>query len=129
MNAPAVDECEPARDRAREGKANNTRGKAWMRDVARYLREWFPGIDVIADNRRADLSGLTEWAMECKSMQTDRWPETMRQVQRDQLARGARWHVVFKKSYGQPARMGLAVMSIQQWAEIAVILDHLEAKL
>jgi hypothetical protein len=114
----------PTRTRQQQGRSNNTKGKAWMTDVARYLRQWFPGMDVISDNGRADLGGLTEWAVECKNMIEDRWPEVMRQVQRDQQARGARWHVVLKKSYGKPPGQGLAVMTIEQWAEIARLLDE-----
>jgi hypothetical protein len=114
------------RTRAQQGRSNNTKGKAWMTDAARYLRDrGFPGVDVISDNGRADLSGLTEWAVECKNMIEDRWPEVMRQVQRDQAARGARWHVILKKSYKQPPGQGLAVMTIEQWAEIAQLLDRM----
>jgi hypothetical protein len=114
------------RDRAQQGRSNNTKGKAWMTDVARYLRlKGFP-MDVISDNGRSDLAGLTEWAVECKNMIEDRWPEVMSQVQRDQQARGARWHVLLKKCYKKPPGQGLAVMSIEQWAEIARLLDRTE---
>jgi hypothetical protein len=116
----------PARTPSQTGRSNRTRGYQWMKDVAFFLRgHGFPGADPISSNGRSDIAGLTEWAIECKNMQTDRWPDTMRQVQRDQAARGARWHAVLKKSYGKPAAEGLAVMTIAQWAEIAAILDHI----
>jgi hypothetical protein len=106
------------------GKSNRTKGNTWRDQAVMYLRQHgFIGADSIAGTERADIGGLTEWAIECKNMQTDRWPDTMRQVQRDQAARGARWHVVFKKSYKQAAGSGLAVMTIEQWAEIARLLD------
>jgi hypothetical protein len=115
----------PTRTRAQQGRSNHVKGNAWRDLLVRWLRDHgFPGADSIAGTERSDIGGLTEWAIECKNMQTDRWQETMRQVQRDQAARGARWHVVLKKSYGKPAGEGLAVMSIEQWAEIARLLDE-----
>lgn len=110
------------------GKSNLAKGKKWMYDFAGWLRAWFPGAEVIAQNWRADLGGLTEWTVECKNLNGDSLTEAVDQVLRDQRERGTRWHVVAKKRQGKSSPGdGFAVMTLYQWVEIAVILDKLEA--
>jgi hypothetical protein len=115
----------PARTRAQQGRSNNTKGKAWMVDLATYFRgRGLPTVEVTRENGRGDLGGLTDWTMEAKNMLEDRLQEVMRQVQRDQATRGTRWHVILKKSYGKGPGQGVAMMTIEQWAEIARLLDE-----
>jgi hypothetical protein len=115
----------PARTRAQQGRSNNTKGWGWNVDLAKYFRaNGLPTVEAIRENGRGDLGGLTDWTMEAKNMMEDRLQEVLRQVQRDQAARGTRWHVILKKSYGKPPGQGVAMMSIEQWTEIAQLLDE-----
>lgn len=111
--------------RSELGASNLSKGKAWMYDLARWLRATgFPGADVISGNGRADLAGLTEWAVECKYVADDaKMPAALDQVLRDQQARGTRWHVVLRKRVRKNPAGGLAIMTIEQWAHIAALLD------
>jgi hypothetical protein len=111
--------------RSELGASNLSKGKAWMYDLAKLLRDrGFPGADVIGGNGRADLAGLTEWTVECKYVADDaKMPAALDQAVRDQAARGTRWHVVLRKRFRKPPAKGLAIMEIDQWLEIAQILD------
>lgn len=111
--------------RSELGASNLSKGKAWMYDLARYLREQgFRGADVIGGNGRADLAGLTEWTVEAKYVADDnKMPAALDQALRDQQARGTRWHVVLRKRIRKAPDGGLAIMTIGQWATIARLLD------
>jgi hypothetical protein len=114
--------------RSELGASSLSKGKAWMYDLARWLRDQgFPGVDVISGNRRADLAGLTEWTIECKYVADDaKMPAALDQAVRDQAARGTAWHVVLRKRRQRGPAGGLAIMTIEQWARIAQILDRRE---
>jgi hypothetical protein len=115
-----------AKTRSELGASNLSKGKAWMYDFAKWLRVHFPGAEVIAQNGRADIGGLTDWTIEAKNIGDEyKLPAAVDQACRDQTARGTRWHVVVQKRRGKgnPGD-GLAVMTIGQWATIAKLLDR-----
>ena len=117
-----------AKTRSELGRSNLSRGKAWMYDFTAWLRPRFPGAEVIAGNGRADIGGLTDWTIELKNVADEyKLPAAVDQAVRDQAARGTRWHVVIKKTARRSPGRGLAVMEIEQWAEIAGLLDKMEA--
>lgn len=111
--------------RSELGKSNLSKGKAWMYDFARWLRDnGFPGGEVIAQNGRADIAGLTDWTIELKNIADEyKLPAAVDQAIGDQINRGTKWHVVIKKRYRKGPGDGLAVMTVKQWARIAVLLD------
>ena len=111
--------------RSELGASNLSKGKAWMYDLARWLRETgFPGADVIGGTKRADLAGLLDWTVECKYVADDaKMPAALDQALRDQGERGTRWHVVLRKRVRKGPPGGLAIMTIGHWAEIARLLD------
>jgi len=113
--------------RSELGASNLSKGKAWMYDLARWLREQgFLGADVIGGNGRADLAGLLDWTVEAKYVADDnKMPAALDQALRDQQARGTRWHVVLRKRIRKTPAGGLAIMTIEQWAQIARLLDDL----
>ena len=118
----------PVKTAAQLGSSNLSKGKRWMYDVAAWLRAWFPGADVIRQNGRADFAGLMDWTVEAKNVLGDGLAAAVDQVTRDQAARATRWHVVLKKRQGRgDPGDGFAVMTMRQWAEIARLLDELEA--
>jgi hypothetical protein len=116
--------------RSELGASNLSKGKAWMYDLAKWLRDQgFPGADVIGGNHRADLAGLTEWTIEAKYVADDyKMPAALDQAVRDQADRGTPWHVVLRKRYRKGPAGGLAIMTIEQWARIAQLLDQMEGK-
>jgi hypothetical protein len=118
VTAPAT------RSRAAIGRSANTRGKAWMADFAAWVREWFPGFEVISGNGRGDGAGMLDWTVELKSSPDDyKMTAALDQVIRDQAARGTRWHVVARKRFRTPVRRGMAIMTLEQWVQIARVLD------
>jgi hypothetical protein len=114
-----------AKTRSQLGKANNSKGLRWNIEAADALRPIFPTIEVTRQNGRADIGGLTEWAIECKNL-TDEYKlaGAVDQAVGDQHATGRRWHVVLKKTARRAPLRGLAVMTIEQWAQIAQLLDE-----
>jgi hypothetical protein len=116
-----------AKTRQELGRSNLSKGKAWMLDLSRWLREsGFPGAEVINGHGRADLAGLTDWTIEAKNIADEyKLADAVDQAERDQAERGTRWHVVVKKTRGRAeVGRGLAVMTIEQWAQIARLLDE-----
>jgi hypothetical protein len=120
----------PTKTRSEVGRSNLSKGKRWMYDFAAWARTCgFPGVEVIAQNGRADIGGLRDWTIECKNTADDGTGRgstlgtAMNQVHRDQAERGTRWHVLAKKRNGFTAGGGYAVMTLAQWAELARVLD------
>lgn len=112
--------------RSQLGASNLSKGLAWMHDFARWLRsKGFPGADVIRGTGRADIAGLTEWTIEAKNIGDEyKLPGALDQARRDQLDRGTPWHVVVQKRRGKAdPGQGMAIMTIEQWARIAALLD------
>lgn len=114
-----------AKTRSQLGKSNASKGKKWEYDAEAALKPYFPTIEVTSRNGRADIGGLLEWAIECKNISDDyKLAGAVDQAVGDQHATGRRWHVVLKKTARRAPLRGLAVMTIEQWAQIASLLDE-----
>jgi hypothetical protein len=106
--------------RSELGASNLSKGKAWMYAFAAWMQaNGFAGFEIIAQNGRADGAGLTDWTIELKNI-ADNYKlfAALRQVMRDQAARGTPWHVVIKKVPRRPVPRGLAIMSAEQLTEL-----------
>jgi hypothetical protein len=109
--------------RSELGASNLSKGKAWMYVFAVWMQHnGFSGFEIIAQNGRADGAGLTDWTIELKNI-ADPYKlfAALRQVMRDQAARGTPWHVVIKKVRYRSVPNGLALMSAEQLDQIIAL--------
>ena len=100
-----------------------------------YLRGHFPGLErtratslTKADRYQkhpdiGDITGLTDWAIEVKSMGQIKLAQALDQAASARLVKGVPWSVVIVRRKQAAPERWYAVTELGQWAVMAAMLD------
>jgi hypothetical protein len=86
------------------GRSNRTKGLAWQRACAAWLREnGWPAAELATSNGPRELSGCGDVAIECKNEQTWEYlSAAMVQAEMEAMDRGFPTYAVWRKRHGNP---------------------------
>lgn len=118
----------PELDRHQMGQRYKRAGEQWRQDCADWLQDnGWPGAGTQTRNRRSDLTGTWDLAVECTIIGWDKIWMKLEQSARDAKERGLTDFCVWKKRNGRASpAMGAVMMPAHRFFPLVQRLEKLE---